>query len=341
MSFVFGPVPSRRLGQSLGIDPVPLKTCNWNCVYCQLGRSMPLVNERRDYVSPKAILTEVRATLAAHRPGDIDWITFVGSGEPTLHASLGRLIRQVKVLADLPVAVITNGSLLYLPKVRQELAAADAVLPTLDAGNARLYRKINRPWPRLTLERLLGGLAAFRQMYHGKLWIEVMLVKGLNDTEDALHGIATALRSIEPDQVHIVLPTRPPVEPWVEPPDEAGWMRAVAILGDVAQVVHPAQGDFDLSGHNTVEEAIVSIITRHPMREDELVRVLEQWAPGRAEETLQALIASGQAQRVERHGAHFWSAAASHYPRAADSRSSKPTSPDCTSEERHVSHSHS
>jgi wyosine [tRNA(Phe)-imidazoG37] synthetase (radical SAM superfamily) len=341
MNLVFGPVPSRRLGQSLGIDPIPLKTCNWNCVYCQLGRSMPLVNERRDYVPPETVLTEVQATLAAHRPGDIDWITFVGSGEPTLHTSLGWMIRQVKTLTELPVAVITNGSLLYLPKVRQELSAADAVLPTLDAGDARLYRKINRPWPRMTFERLLDGLAAFRQVYHGKLWIEVMLVKGLNDTEDALHGIATALQSIEPDQVHIVLPTRPPVEPWVEPSDEAGLMRAVAILGNVAQIVHPTEGDFDLSGHNTVAEAIVSIITRHPMREDELMRVLEQWAPGRAEETLQALIASGQAQRVERHGAHFWSAAASHYPQCAGSRSSMPQGLGRKGEERHVSHSHS
>ncbi len=235
MNLVFGPIPSRRLGQSLGIDPIPLKTCNWNCVYCQLGRSTPLVNERKNYFVPEAILAEVQAALAAHRPGDIDWITFVGSGEPTLHASIGLLIRQVKTLTDLPVAVITNGSLLYLPEVRRELSAADAVLPTLDAGNAQLYRKINRPWSELTFERLLDGLTAFRQVYHGKLWLEVMLVKGLNDTEDALCGIAVALQCIEPDQVHINLPIRPPAEPWVQPPDETGLMRATAILGDIAQ----------------------------------------------------------------------------------------------------------
>ncbi len=314
MSLVFGPVPSRRLGQSLGIDPIPLKTCNWNCVYCQLGRSTPLVNERKNYCAPEAILAEVQAALAAHRPGDIDWITFVGSGEPTLHASLGLLIRQVKTLTDLPVAVITNGSLLYLPEVRQELSAADAVLPTLDAGNAQLYRKINRPWPRLTFERLLDGLIAFRQMYHGKLWIEVMLVQGLNDTEDALRGIAAALQRIKPDQVHIVLPTRPPAEPWVKPPDEDGVMRTVAILGDVARVVHPAEGTFDLSGYNSVVDAIVSIITRHPMREDELARALERWTPGQVQEALEALVASGQAQVVERYGARFWSAASAQYP---------------------------
>jgi len=314
MCFVFGPIPSRRLGQSLGIDPVPLKTCNWNCVYCQLGRSTPLVNERKNYYVPEAILAEVQAALAAHRPGDIDWITFVGSGEPTLHASLGLLIRQVKTLTDLPVAVITNASLLYLPEIREELSAADAVLPTLDAGNVQLYRKVNRPWPALTFDRLMDGLVAFRQMYHGKLWIEVMLVKGLNDTEDALRDIAAALQRIEPDQVHINLPIRPPAEPWVQPPDEDGLMRATAILGDIAQVVHPARGIFDLSGHNTLVEAIVSIITRHPMREEELTRALERWTPGQVQEALEALALSGKAQVVERYGARFWSASASRYP---------------------------
>src|SRR3972149_1969672 len=138
MKYVFGPVPSRRLGQSLGIDTIPLKTCNWNCVYCQLGRTVPLINERRNYVLPEAILAEVQVALAAHRPGEIDWITFVGWGEPTLHVSIGLLIRQVKALTDLPVAVITNGALLYLPDVRAELIAADAVPPTLDAGTPEL-----------------------------------------------------------------------------------------------------------------------------------------------------------------------------------------------------------
>ena len=155
-AIVFGPIPSRRLGQSLGIDPIPLKTCNWNCVYCQLGRSTPLVNERKNYFVPEAILAEVQAALAAHRPGDIDWITFVGSGEPTLHASIGLLIRQVKTLTDLPVAVITNGSLLYLPEVRQELSAADAVLPTLDAGNAQSLSQNQSPLARVDFRAAAG-----------------------------------------------------------------------------------------------------------------------------------------------------------------------------------------
>jgi wyosine [tRNA(Phe)-imidazoG37] synthetase (radical SAM superfamily) len=314
MKYVFGPVPSRRLGQSLGIDTIPLKTCNWNCVYCQLGRTVPLTNERREYVPVEDILHEAEQALMSHKSGEIDWVTFVGSGEPTLHSRTGELIRRVKELTSLPVAVITNGSLLYLPEVREELSVADAILPTLDAGNARLYRKINRPHPDITFERLVDGLIAFRKEYRGKLWVEVMLVRGLNDTEESLREIAAVLERIHPDEVHINLPTRPPVETWVEPPDEEGLMRALAILGKVAQVVHPAEGSFDLSGSENVVDAIIGIITRHPMREDEMRRALEKWTPGQVDSALEELTASGRAQVVERYGYRFWSASPARYP---------------------------
>lgn len=313
MKHVFGPVPSRRLGQSLGIDPIPFKTCNWNCVYCQLGRSTPMTNERRDYVPPEEIIAEVKDALAAHRPGEIDWITFVGSGEPTLHASLGLMIRQVKTLTEIPVAVITNGSLLYRHDVREELTAADAVLPTLDAGTESLYRRINRSWPDLTFERLVDGLIAFRQRFSGKLWIEVMLIKGVNDTEMALKDLAAVLRRIEPDEVHINLPIRPPAESWVAPPDQEGLARASALLGEIAHVLMPAEGTLDLSGHDNVIDAVVGVITRHPMPEDDLIKTLDRWTRGQVERALAELAAGGRAQVVIRYNKRFWSYVGARY----------------------------
>jgi wyosine [tRNA(Phe)-imidazoG37] synthetase (radical SAM superfamily) len=324
MKYVFGPVPSRRLGQSLGIDTIPLKTCNWNCVYCQLGRTVPLTNERRDYIPGDLILAQVDEALANHEPGEIDWVTFVGSGEPTLHKGLGKLITRVKERTDLPVAVITNGALLYVPQVRQALKTADAVLPSLDAGSAPLYRQINRPHSQTTFERLVNGLILFRREYTGKLWIEVMLIQGLNDSEEALADIAAMLKRIQPDEVHINLPTRPPAETWVRPADEDTLLRALIIFSDVARVVHPAEGAFDLGCCDSILEAILAIITRHPMRQDQLEKALARWAPDEAENILTDLQASGRAQVVERLGARFWSADQSHYPDLAHSQTTAP-----------------
>jgi wyosine [tRNA(Phe)-imidazoG37] synthetase (radical SAM superfamily) len=314
MSFVFGPVPSRRLGQSLGVDPLPLKVCNWNCVYCQLGRTVPLSNERREYFPREDILQEVKEALASHEPGAIDWVTLVGSGETTLYAGIGWLVRRIKALTRIPVAVITNGSLLYLPEVRRGLHDTDAVLSSLDAGNARLYRQINRPWPELTFELLLQGMIEFRREYPGQLWIEVMLMKGVNDSEAALLEIAGALDRIQPDQVHISLPSRPPAEPNVELPDEGGVRLAQAILGNRARTVHSSGGSFDLSGYDNVSDAVLAIVGRHPMAEQDLRNALERWSPGQVEEALRRLSAGGEAQVVERFGERFWSAAACRYP---------------------------
>jgi wyosine [tRNA(Phe)-imidazoG37] synthetase (radical SAM superfamily) len=313
MKHVFGPVPSRRLGQSLGIDPIPFKTCNWNCVYCQLGRTTPLTAARLDYFPPEQIVAEVRTALDSHQPGEIDWVTFVGSGEPALHRSLGWMVRQVKGMTSIPVGVITNGSLLSLPEVREELLAADAVLPTLDAGNEELYRAINRPHPSFGFNDLVEGLVAFRAAYDGKLWLEVMLVQGLNDTEPALQELAAVVERIHPDEIHISLPIRPPAEPWVKPPDEDALMRATALLGGVARVIHPAEGVFDLSGCANVVDAVVGIITRHPILEDDLVRTLAQWTPAQVREALAGLEAGGAARVVVRYGRRFWTAAAARF----------------------------
>ena len=311
---VFGPVPSKRLGQSLGIDPVPSKTCNWNCVYCQLGRTNPFSVERRPFVDNEKVLTEVQESLESHAPDSIDWITFVGSGETCMHAGLGELILGVKAMTDLPVAVITNGSLLFMPEVREALLTADAVMPSLDAGNPTLYHKINRPHPKFTFDRLTQGFIQFRKEFKNNLWVEVMLVQGLNDTEAALTEIASWMEKIRPDEVHIVQPTRPPVEMWVRPPDEEGLARARKILGRVAKLTLPPSGSYDLSIGNDLIDSILGIITRHPMRESELVESLKVWSQNDVKDTLNTLEAGGKAHVVIRNDIRYWSASEASYP---------------------------
>ena len=317
MQYVYGPIPSRRLGQSLGVDPIPLKTCNWNCIYCQLGRTSPLMNERREWAPRQEIVDEVAAVLATYAAGAIDFVSFVGSGEPTLHSGLGWMIRRVQSFSPAPVAVITNGALLSDPEVRAELCAADVVMPTLSASNELLYRRIHRPHPSLHLADMVEGLVAFRRAYQGKLWIEVMLLRGVNDDDDALRALAALLARIAPDQVHLTLPDRPPTEPWIEPPDADGLMRATAILGSVlhdgAEVVPPSGVHFDFAQGSNPEEELLAIFARHPMSEAQVAQALAGSESAAAALALDALARSGRARLTTRHGVQFWTTANQHF----------------------------
>jgi wyosine [tRNA(Phe)-imidazoG37] synthetase (radical SAM superfamily) len=311
---VFGPVPSRRLGRSLGVDAVPLKTCNFSCVYCQLGRTRRRQLRRRSFVNVADVVAEIASVLARHTPDTIDWITFVGSGETTLYARLGTLIRFVKSMTDIPVAVITNGSLLHLPRVQRELEVADAVLTGLDAGSESLFRAVNRPHPTLSFDRHVNGLVEFGQAYGGRLWVEVMLIDGVNDSDQALTEVADVLSRVGPEEIHIITPSRPPAEPWVRSPTDEAVDRAVAILGEVARAVRPVASDAALDLDDDLVDAVFNIIARHPLGETELERLLCDWASGKVADALQALQDSGKVQVVRRSGRRFWCAAGLEFP---------------------------
>jgi wyosine [tRNA(Phe)-imidazoG37] synthetase (radical SAM superfamily) len=272
-----------------------------------------MIIERKQYVSKEIVLNQFRTELKRLKKSEIDWITFIGSGETTLHAGLGELIRSVKELTDLPIAVITNGSLLFRPEVREELLLVDAVMPTLDSGNELFYRKINRPHPSLTYESFVNGLINFRKEFEGKLWIEVMLVSGMNDSREELSKIKKILDQINPDEIHILLPTRPPAEEWVLPSVHEKVMLAKQILGSKARMINQAEGIFDLGNGDSLVEKVIDIIKRHPMLEEDLVNTIKNYDKEFVKETIAKLKASGKVQIIKRFGNTYWSIQSAEY----------------------------
>jgi len=215
--YLYGPVPSRRLGRSLGVDIVPLKTCSLDCIYCQLGRSCRQTLERKAYVPVDDVLTQLRKHLGEQPQAD--YITICGSGEPTLHLELARLIDGIGKITDIPIAILTNGTLLWQKAVRDSCCRADVVLPSLDAGDQAAFVRINRPHKDLTLAKLVEGLCAFRAAFTGQIWLEVFMVEQINTDSDQISKIAQLITRIQPDKVQLNTAVRPTVEPGLEPVD--------------------------------------------------------------------------------------------------------------------------
>lgn len=205
---LFGPVPSRRLGISLGVDLVPMKTCTLNCIYCECGKTSLLTLERKEYVSFEAVKKELTHYLAHHaRP---DYITFSGSGEPTLNSKIGDVIRFLKDrVPDVPVAVLTNSTLFSQKQVRSDIKNAVVVIPSLDAATEKIFNKINRPSPYLHVDTIIDGLIRFRKEYSGKIWLEIFIIPGMNDTIAELSALKLVIGRIKPDQVHLNTLDRP------------------------------------------------------------------------------------------------------------------------------------
>ena len=268
--FTYGPVPSRRLGRSLGVSPIPPKTCSYTCAYCQLGRTTDLRARRKNFFPREKVLAEI---IESASKGEVDYVTFVGDGEPTLNKDLGWLIQQTKEKLQLPVAVITNGSLLFREDVREDLMSADVVIPSLDACSERVFRIINRPHRNIKFKQVLQGLIDFRLEYSGQTWVEIMLVRDLNDTTRQLRGIKHTIDMINPDRVYVLTPTRPPAESWVKPSDPETILKAQEIIAGAVPVTELEHGTFGLGGFPDARQAILEIGSRHPLRREQVAEI--------------------------------------------------------------------
>jgi wyosine [tRNA(Phe)-imidazoG37] synthetase (radical SAM superfamily) len=225
MKYLFGPVNSRRLGLSLGVDLVPAKICNFDCIYCEVGVTTGLTVKRREYPPTNDIKAELEDFFSdlEERSGERpDFVTLTSSGEPTLHTGLGEVVRYVKKRLDIPVAVLTNGALLTDPQVRLELMAADIVIPSLDAARPSSLEAINRPAPECAdPEEIIEGLTCFTEEFGGEVWLEILLAAGVNDTEEDIDALIAAVDRIRPDRVQLNTVVRPPLELWAQPlPEE-------------------------------------------------------------------------------------------------------------------------
>lgn len=294
---IYGPVPSRRLGRSLGIDLVPFKTCTYDCVYCQLGHTTNKTVDRREYILIDAVLEELERKLAA---GDLpEYITVSGSGEPTLNACIGDLIGNIKGLTDIPVAVLTNGSLLWRTDVQDALLAADIVLPSLDAGDELSFQYVNRPHQSISLERVVDGIAAFTRRFPGEVWLEVFLLAGMTGVLSEAKKIAALASRIGPARVHLNTVSRPPVERFAVPlsPDRMLDLKPlfpgrVDLIGDteIPRVSAPSFRDA------TVED-ILDLLGRRPCATLDIAEGLGIPAV-EALKHLDALIAAGKVATV-------------------------------------------
>ncbi len=266
MKYVFGPVPSRRLGNSLGISPIPRKVCNYSCIYCQLGRTDKMTGERKEFFKKEDILKEFKEYLKDSDKFDI--ITIVGEGEPTLYLKLGELIKDVKKLTSKPVAVITNGALLHDKNVRKELCEADIVLPSIDGYDEETSKIIDRPLGTIKFDEELQGLIEFSKEYTGQLWLEIMLVEGINSDKNSIEAFKEILKKINYDRVYINTPVRPPAEDYVKSVGKEIIEYAVKELGGIS-IDMLSSGNF-FSEISDNYEAVLSIIRRHPMNQFEV-----------------------------------------------------------------------
>lgn len=270
--YIFGPVPSRRLGRSLGIDLVPYKTCSFDCVYCQLGRTTTKTLERKEYFPLDEIIKEVDRKLKESCA--FDYITLSGSGEPTLHSRIGELIEAIKKRTDKPLAVITNGSLLWDEDVRTALMSADAVIPSLDAGTQEYFEEVNRPCQGLLLDKVVDGLEVFSRAFRGKMWLEIFLLGGIFDPRSHAKEIAKLTRRINSTLIQLNTVARPPCESFAAPVTREVMKELLPYFSGPVEVIADFSAKWKNTSHPVDREEILNLLSRRPCKSKDIATSL-------------------------------------------------------------------
>jgi wyosine [tRNA(Phe)-imidazoG37] synthetase (radical SAM superfamily) len=273
MSHVFGPVPSRRLGRSLGVDVVPFKTCTYDCIYCQLGRTTCRTIERKEWVPLEDVVGEVES-VELRLCSQPDYITLSGSGEPTLFSRLGELIDRIKAMTDVPVALLTNGSLLYRPEVREEIRDVDLLVPSLDAGDELRFRHINRPHEAISFDGLLEGLIAARESCRGQYWLEVFLLAGYTAIEAEVSKLARCVERIKPDRVQLNTVTRPPAESFAAGVSAERLAELARLFDPPAEVIADVDHVHEQAQFSATREDVLNLLRRRPCSIEGIARGL-------------------------------------------------------------------
>jgi wyosine [tRNA(Phe)-imidazoG37] synthetase (radical SAM superfamily) len=292
-NLAFGPVVSRRFGSSLGLSTVPLKICNYSCVYCQLGPTHCRTIERACYYSPTQVVEALDSCLGRSKTPP-DFVTVIGEGEPTLARNLGAIMKGVRKAWKGNLALVTNGSLLGLDEVKDVLNYFDVVSPTVSAADPSTFRRLHRPHPSIEFEAVANGLRELKDHFDGRIWPEVMLVEGYNDSDGSLSGIASLLSEIRPDKVFLSVPTRPPSMVTVRPAGRQSLESAMAKLPKVVDMTMPEPSTFPSSQEERVAH-LISVSRFHPLREGQAIKMLlEGGSEEEARTILAELVAKGR-----------------------------------------------
>ncbi|MDO8842467.1 radical SAM protein [Methanocalculus sp.] len=304
---IFGPVSSYRLGRSLGIDLIPYKTCSYNCIYCECGETTMKTVEREYFFPEEEVISELRSILSTSP--ELDSVTFAGSGEPTLSLSLGSVISMVKEeFPHYTISVLTNGSLLYLPDVTEELLSADRVIPTLTSAVQETFERIHRPHPSLKINTIIDGMEAFRRHYTGEIWLEVFIIPGLNTTEDELLRLREAILRVRPDIVQLNTLDRPAPEGWVQAASETELLDIRELLGvEGIEIVNRKRSiSGSGGGGGEGEEMIAAMLCRRPSTIEDIIRITGM-PGGEVAKLLRDLEARGEIRSVRGERGVFYS----------------------------------